>query len=189
MKEAVKQAGWTAPFCGKHLDFCNFDRDNLKFTFFPGRPNIQRTQRCLKYRLNFFRAELIPSTKYSDKLCWLLQSKETRKLQIQKCWRPRRLITVGKPPSKMALESVQKIANATIVAAAILVKNAKHKQLWHFPPIKGISLYDRSDALFNDGKSLGLMDVFPIIVIAYRHSLCRLSVYARVADLFPLFLL
>ena len=46
MKEAVKQAGWTAPFCGKYLDFCNFDGDNLKFTFFPGRPNIQRTQRC-----------------------------------------------------------------------------------------------------------------------------------------------
>ena len=34
MKEAVKQAGWTAPFCAKHLDFCNFDNDNLKFTFF-----------------------------------------------------------------------------------------------------------------------------------------------------------
>ena len=30
MKEAVKQAGWTAPFCAKHIDFCNFD----KFTFF-----------------------------------------------------------------------------------------------------------------------------------------------------------
>ena len=91
--------------------------------------------------------------------------------------------------AQIAPESVLKIANATIVAAAILVKNAKHKQLWHFPPIKGISLYDRSDALFNDGKSLGLMDVFPIIIIAYRHYLCRLSVYARVADLFPLFLL
>ena len=43
------------------------------------------------------------------------------------------------------------------------------------------------DALFNDGESLGLMDVFPIIIIAYRHYLCRLSVYARVTDLFPCF--
>ena len=137
----------------------------------------------------FFRAELIPSTKYSDILCWLLQTVETRKLQIQKCWRPRRLITVGKPPSQIAPESVLKIANATIVAAAVLVKNAKHKQLWHFPPINCISPYDMIDALFNDGESLGLMDVFPIIITAYCHHLCRLSVYARVADLFPLFLL
>ena len=45
------------------------------------------------------------------------------------------------------------------------------------------------DALFNDGESSGLMDVFPIIITAYGHYLCRLSVYGRVADLFPLFLL
>ena len=31
--------------------------------------------------------------------------------------------------AQIAPESVLKIANATIVAAAILVKNAKHKQL------------------------------------------------------------
>ena len=89
----------------------------------------------------------------------------------------------------MALESVQKIANATIVAAAILVKNAKHQKLWYFPFINCISPYDMIDALFNDGESLGLMDVFPIIITAYCHYLCCLSVYARVADLFPLFLL